>query len=181
MKKIVLTFGLLSGLVLSGMLVLTVPFAERIGFEAAEVIGYTTIVAASLFIHFGIRRYRDSVAGGEVSFGRAFKVGALIALISSACHTATWQVVYHNYMPDFLERYQANELEKARQAGATPAEIDAQIAKDARNAALYRNPLINIGITLLETFPIGLVIAAISARFASRRRQPEGGGVTAVA
>ena len=43
------------------------------------VIGYTTMVIAFLLIFFGVRSYRDNVAGGTVRFGRAFAVGALIA------------------------------------------------------------------------------------------------------
>lgn len=175
MKKIVLTFGLISGLIVSTLMVLTVPFADEIGFDRAEVIGYTSIVAASLLIFFGIRSYRDNVGSGRVSFGRAFRVGALIALISSVCYTATWEVVYYNFMPDFLEKYQAHHLEKAVARGATRAEIGAIMTKNERDAELYRNPIINVGVTMLESLPIGLVVALISAGVLRRKPENETG------
>jgi hypothetical protein len=53
MRKTVLTFGLISGVVLSAMLLLTLPFQDDIGLGTAEIIGYTTMVAASLLIYFG--------------------------------------------------------------------------------------------------------------------------------
>ena len=84
MKKIVITFGLISGAILSLMMVATIPFMDRIGFQRAEVIGYTTMVLSFLMVFFGIRSYRDAI-GGSITFGRAFKVGILITLISCAC------------------------------------------------------------------------------------------------
>src|ERR1043166_10241899 len=89
MKKIVWTFGLISGAVVSLLMIATVPFRHQIGLDNAEILGYATMVAAFLFIFFGVRAYRENVAGGSVKFGRAFAVGALIALISSVCYTAT--------------------------------------------------------------------------------------------
>src|SRR5687767_2395792 len=115
MKKTVLTFGLIAGGILSLMMAITMPFHDQIGFDRGEIIGYTTMIAAFLLIFFGIRSYRDNVAGGSVSFGRAFKVGALIALVASVCYVATWEVIYFNFAPDFMGKYQAHLLEKARE------------------------------------------------------------------
>ena len=113
------------------MMLATMPFIDRIGFEKGEVIGYTTMVVAFLLIFFGIRSYRDNVAGGSVGFGRAFAVGALIALVASVFYVATWQVVYYKLVPDFGEKYQAHLIEEARAEGESQAAIDEKIA-DAR-------------------------------------------------
>jgi hypothetical protein len=74
MKRIVLTFGLIAGAILSAMMLATLPFLDRIGFGRGEIIGYSSMVVAFLLIFFGIRSYRDNVAGGTVGFGRAFVV-----------------------------------------------------------------------------------------------------------
>ena len=68
MKKTVLTFGLISGALLSMMMLATLPFLDRIGFDKGEVIGYTTMVLSFLFVYFGIKSYRDNVGGGTVGF-----------------------------------------------------------------------------------------------------------------
>ena len=104
MKKTVLTFGLISGAIVSVMMAITLPFQHSIGSDRAMIIGYTTMVLAFLLIFFGIKSYRDNVAGGSVSFGRAFGVGMLIAVVSSMCYVATWEVIFFNFMPDFLDR-----------------------------------------------------------------------------
>jgi len=65
MKKTVLTFGLISGALSSLMMVATVPFAHRIGFNKALIVGYTTIVLSFLLVYFGIRSYRDNASNGH--------------------------------------------------------------------------------------------------------------------
>ena len=94
MKKIVLIYGLIAGAILAGTFLVSLQFHDAIGFDRGMIVGYTSMVLASLLIFFGVRSYRDNVAGGSVSFGRAAKVGALIALLGSACYVGTWEVIY---------------------------------------------------------------------------------------
>ena len=171
MRKIVLTFGLIAGAILSAMMVISVSFQDAIGFESAEVIGYTSMVVAFLLIFFGVRAYRDNVAGGSVTFGRAFKVGALIAVVAAVCYVATWEVVRRKMVPDFVERYQAHLMEEARAEGATVAELAKKKAVLDKYAIMYRNPAIRVGITFVEPMPVALIIALISAGVLSRGRK----------
>lgn len=171
MKKIVLTFGLIAGAMLSLMMVGTIPLMDQIGFDKGMVIGYTTMVLAFLMVYFGIRSYRDNVAGGSVTFGRAFKVGILITFMASACYVATWQVVYFKLAPDFGQKYAAYEVDKARKAGAPEAKL-VQIKKEMDEfMEMYKNPLINVGVTFLEPLPVGLLFTLGSAWILSRRRK----------
>ena len=172
MKKTVLVFGLISGAIMSIIMALTMPFHDAIGFDLGLVIGYTSIVGAGLLIFFGVRSYRDNVAGGSVTFGRALAVGALIAVVASLFYVATWQVIYYSSDSDYLERYQAYTMEKERAAGATQAELDRKLAEMQRFAELYKkNPAFNSAITLIEPLPVELVIALVSAGILSRRRR----------
>src|SRR4029078_7609645 len=104
MRKVVLVFGLLSGAVSAALMLMTVPFMHRIGFDYGLVVGYTAIVLSFLFFYFGTRSYRDNVAGGTVTFGRAFSVGLLIALISSLCYVVTGEFLYFNLIADFCDK-----------------------------------------------------------------------------
>src|SRR6185295_7723881 len=100
MKKIVLTFGLISGAILSAMMVGTIPFIDKIGMDYGMVIGYTTMVLAFLLVFFGIRSYRETIGDGRISFGKALGVGLLIMVIASICYVITWEIVYFNILPD---------------------------------------------------------------------------------
>jgi Protein of unknown function (DUF4199) len=170
MKKIVLTFGLIAGAILTVVMWATLPFLDA-NSDHGYVIGYTTMVVAFLLIYFGARSYRDNVAGGTVSFGRAFAVGASIALVASVCYVASWEVMYFNVTPDFMEKYQAHVLEKARQGGEPEAVIAQKKAEMDKFAIQYRNPAFNAAVTLGEPLPVGLIIALVSAGVLSRRRK----------
>lgn len=172
MRKIVLTYGLIAGAVLSAMMLLTMPFMDRIGFDKGMVIGYASMVLAFLMVYFGVRAYRDQVLGGRIGFGRACRAGLAITLVASVCYVATWQLVYHVVVPDFGDRYAAYTIDRLRQAGAPPAEIDAAAREMAQFQVLYRNPLYNIGLTLLEPLPVGLLFTLASAGLLSRRPAP---------
>ena len=77
MKKTVLTFGLISGLMISVLMGGSLVLASKIGSGHSMVLGYTMMVASFLLIYFGIRSYRDNNLDGQISFGRAFdKLGA---------------------------------------------------------------------------------------------------------
>lgn len=171
MKKIVLTYGLIAGAILAGTFLATLPFHDAIGNGGGMLIGYTSMVLAFLLIHFGVRTYRDNVAGGRIGFLRALGVGALIALVASCCYVGTWEALYFGGKSDYIEKYQARELEKARQSGETEVQLAAKRAEMEKFAEKYRNPLFNTAITFMEPLPVALVIALISAGILSRRRK----------
>lgn len=180
MKKIIFTFGLIAGAVLSAMLLITTSFKETIGFDRGEIIGYTSMVLAFLLIYFGVRSYRDNVAGGTVRFGRAFAVGGLIAVVASLCYVATWEAIYFKLAPDYAEKYQAHILEKARLDGESEESIARKKAEMDDFAELYRNPAINAAITFVEPLPVALIVALVSAGVLSRRKKgdaEEGGSL----
>src|SRR4030095_10080481 len=107
MKKKVLTFGLISAGVAALLMFATMPFVYRIGFDKGFIVGYTGIVVALLLVPFGIRSYRENIGGGHITFGRAFAVGILITLISGICYVVAWEILYYNFLPDFVEKYSA--------------------------------------------------------------------------
>lgn len=169
MRKIVLTFGLISGAVSSAMMLLTLPFIDRIGFDNAEILGYTTIVLSFLLVFFGVRSYRDNVAGGVITFGRGLTVGLLITLVSSVCYVATWQVIYYKLAPGFADKYTAHLLDKERASGASPEQLEAKARQIEQFKALFKNPLVNIAFTFLEPLPIGVLVSLITAAVLRRR------------
>jgi hypothetical protein len=172
MKKIVLTFGLISGAIAAGLMMANVAFIDRIGFDRGLIVGYTVIVLAFLLVFFGIKSYRDDVGGGYITFGRAFSVGILIALISSVVYVMTWEVFYRNWFYDFPEKYTNYALENARASGASAEEIARQSAEMNSMWALYNsNPLVRAAMTFIEPFPVGLLITLISAAILRRRNK----------
>jgi hypothetical protein len=166
-KKIILTFGLISGAISSIMIAVTIPFADRLGHSL--LLGYTTIILSMLLVFFGVRSYRDNVAKGQITFGKAFLVGLAITMISCVLYVATWEVVYYNFMPDFMDKYADTMIKKAQASGKSPAEIQAQVEQLNKMKVDYKNPLYNMAYTFIEPFPVGLVITLISAAVLRRK------------
>jgi hypothetical protein len=173
-KKIVLTFGIIAGVILSVLMVATMPFIDRIGFDYGLVVGYTSMVVAFLLVFYGIRSYRENVGGGQISFGRAFSVGILIVLIASVMYVVTWEIIYFNFLPDFGEKYAAHMLEKARAAGASAEQLAAEAENMNEMKSILNNPLLNAAFTLLEPLPVGLVLTLVSAAILRKRyKEPQ--------
>ena len=172
MRKIVLTFGLIAGAILSVMML--IQFQFQIGFDKGAIIGYTTMVLAFLMVFFGVRSYRDNVAGGSVTFGRAFAVGLLITIVASVCYEVTWQFVYHRLVPDFGDKYAAYAIEKAKKSGATDAQVAAKTREMTELNQMLKKPLVNIALTFVEPLPVGILFTLITAVALSRKRRVQG-------
>lgn len=170
MKKIVWTFGLISGGILAALMAVTAPLCMdgKMG-DYAELIGYTAIVLAFVLVFFAIRSYRDNVGGGTITFGKAFRVGLLVCLIASTLYVATWEIVYYGFLPDFADKYAAHTVEKMQAKGATPQAIEKVTQEMARFKVLYKNPLFNVGMTFLEVLPVGLIMTLVSAAILRRK------------
>lgn len=171
MKRIVVVYGLISGCIMFGMFLLALPFKEQIGFDNGMIYGYTSMVIAGLLIYFGVKQYRDTIGGGVVSFGRAFLVGMLISTVASSLYVASWEVMYYgtDLGSEYMVGYQEHVMKKEREKGASQAELDAKLAELQKWARLYRNPVVNVGITFLEPLPVGLALALLSAGLLRRR------------
>ena len=173
MKKTVLTFGLISGVIISVLMGGSLLLSDKIGSGHSMVLGYTIMVASFLLIYFGIRSYRDNTLGGQISFGRAFACGILITLITSICYVAMWEVLYFNFMPHFMDSYFAAQIHQVQASGLDPAVIATKVAAIQHSQQLYQNPLVNMAYTLMEPIPVGLIITLISAAVLRRKAPAE--------
>jgi hypothetical protein len=169
-KKIVLRFGLASGGILLALSAVTIPLCMNGTLDHSLILGYSNMVLSFLLVFFGVRSYRDNVAGGAIGFGKAFQVGLLITLITCAMYVVAWEIVYFNFFPNFLDLYNAQALAKMRSSGASEAAIREATTKMAELAKKYTNPLFNSALTFMEVFPVGLIMTLVSA--AILRRKP---------
>jgi hypothetical protein len=165
MKKTVLTYGLISGGILAALTAIMVPACINGGIHPtnSQLLGYTMMVLAFIAVFLGIRSYRERNNGGVITFGKAFKVGILITLVTCAMYVIGWEIVYWGFLPDFGDKYAAYTLEAMRADGATPAAIAEARANMEKFKELYKNPFFNVGITFLEVFPVGLIVTLVSA------------------
>ena len=181
MTKTVLIFGLIAGFIISVLMDTSLLLASRIGSGHSMVLGYTIMVASFLLIYFGIRSYRDNELAGQITFGRAFACGILIALITTVCYVVSWEILYFNFMPHFMDSYFAAQIHKVQSSGLDPASIAAKVAAIQQSQQSYQNPLINAAYTFIEPMPVGLIITLVSAAILRRKSPAEPAVPTVIA
>lgn len=173
MQKTVLKYGSVAGAIVAAMLIsMAVIGMDKVMFGPwGMVIGFGSMIIAFSFIFVGIKHYRDRVSDGTVTFGRAFAIGALIALVASTFYVVTWLVEYYFFIPDFMEKYAVACMESAKASGKSAAEI-AEVAKDLESSReIYKTSFGVILYTYLEILPLGIVVALIAAVALMRRHK----------
>lgn len=172
MKKNIWVFGLVSGIIISAMMLYSVSRCcqnpER---DTNDFLGYASMIVAFSFIFIGIKNYRDKYLGGFISFGKALKVGLLIALVASTLYVAAWLVDYYLFVPEFMDKYEQHVLFQARKEGATDQELTKKAVEMTDFKNLYRNPLFVVLISYAEVLPIGVLISLISSLLLKRKEK----------
>jgi Protein of unknown function (DUF4199) len=165
MKKVILIYGSIAGVIVGAMFFITAPLYDNgaINFDNGMWVGYTSMVIALSLIFFGVKTYRDSHARGVVSFGTAFKTGILITVVASVIYALSWEVAYRTVSKGFTQKMQQYYVENLKREITDQAELKEELEKQDKLWLMYENPIIRFGMTLMEIFPVGLVITLLSA------------------
>jgi len=173
MKKNIIIYGLIAGVVVSTLMLFSVnSMSHREGnfdYDKGLLIGYASMLIAFSLVFVGIRNYRNKYNNGVISFGKAFKIGIMIVLIASTIYVVAWLIDYFFFMPDFMEKYSANMIDKLKASGASQVEIDKQTKEMASFARMYKNPFFNAMMTYVEILPVGLIVTLISSLILKRK------------
>ncbi len=173
MKKNILIYGLASGIIVSILMLFTISYMSHcegnVDYDTSMAIGYASMLIAFSLVFVGIRNYRDKYNAGIISFGKAFKIGMLMVLIASTIYVIAWLVDYYFFIPDFMDKISAHELDKLKASGASAVEIDVKAKEMADFATMYKNPFFNAMITYVEILPVGLIVTLISSLILKRK------------
>jgi len=165
MKKTVLIYGLIAAAItIIPMTIFNMLSGEEFDFKIGEIVGYASMILALSTIFIAVRKYRDEELDGVISFGKAFQIGILITLVASTIYVTSWMIYSttggaNEMMTAFMDQ----TIERLRADGATEAQVNAKIAEMESFQEMYKNPIVKIGITFLEIFPVGLIISLIAA------------------
>ena len=172
MKKNIIIYGSIAGIVVSILMLVNINYishAVKADYNTSLLLGYASMLIAFSLVYVGIRNYRDKYNGGVISFGKAFKIGIMIVLIASTIFVGVWLIDYFFFVPDYMEKYSAHELDKLRVRGASQVEIDKQAKELAEFAKMFKNPFFNAMMTYAEILPVGLIVTLISSLILKRK------------
>lgn len=173
MKRTVLVFGIIAGLIETVVLIFTaMAMKNSPNFShgsSSMIIGFGTMIIAFSLIYVAIKNYRDKYNDGLISFGKAFSIGLLISLIASTFYVAVWALLYHFVVPDFMEKYSAYMIAQLKSSKLSAIEIQKKVAEYRKLTEDYKNPLFFALATYTEILPVGLLITLISSLILKRR------------
>lgn len=161
--KYALTYGSLSGLVIIATMLSGILLTDQGSFFSSEYFGYLVMLVALTFIFVGVKRYRDVERGGIIRFLPAFGMGLAIAAVAAVAYVLVWEAYLAMTDYAFMDEYIAELLRRREAEGVSGAALAREAANLETLRTQYANPLIRIPITLLEIFPVGLLVALVSA------------------
>lgn len=173
MKKNIIIYGLIAGIIVSALMLTSVNYLSHcegnVDYGTSMLIGYASMLLAFSLVFVGIRNYRDKFNEGVISFGKAFKIGIMIALIASTIYVIAWLIDFFFFIPNFMEKYSAHMIDELKSSGASQTEIDKQTKEMANFAVMYKNPFFNAMMTYVEILPVGLIVTLISSLILKRK------------
>lgn len=166
MKKIVLVYGTIAGIILGAMLFVTAPLFDSgvLNHNNGMFVGYATMVVSLSLVFFGVKSYRDNQQNGKITFGRAFRVGIFITLLASVLYALSWEVAYHTVSKGFTNDISKHYEEEIRKNAKNETELQEELESNRKMMDMYdNNPIVRFGFTLIEVLPVGIVITLLSA------------------
>jgi len=124
MKKIVLVYGLLSGVITFASVWLIANLCEKniLDFNKAEFVGYASMLIALAMVFFGIKSYRDNYGNGKITFWKGVQIGLLISLIGGVMYFLggqTYDYVHPNFKETFVQKYVEYTTSKMTASGSS--------------------------------------------------------------
>jgi hypothetical protein len=162
MSRTILTYGLISGAVIIVGIIITI----LIGGDAPHSnvwLGYLIMLVGLSSILLAIKQHRDKVLGGVIKFWPAFLIGLGVAVVAALAYVLIWEVYLALTHYSFMEQYVAATLAQKKAAGLSGeayAKLAAEMEAMKRD---YANPLYRLPMTFAEIFPVGLLVALVSA------------------
>jgi hypothetical protein len=159
MLRLILTYGVLSGLVVEAATLFGIAAGTESGIGVW--LGYLVMLAALTLVFAGVKKYRDDLPDGRITFLKALGVGLGIAGVANVIYVLGWEIYLAVTQYRFIDDYSAALLAKhAKDAPEALAKVTAQVAEMRK---LYANPISRMGVTFIEMAPVGVGVSILSA------------------
>ena len=162
MIRIILIYGLISGAVIIGLAIGTLGLLGGHN-DSGAWLGYLIMLVGLSSILVAMKQYRDQTLGGVIKFRTAFVLGLGIAVAATLAYVAGWEVYLASTHYSFMDNYAAHILEAKRAAGVTGEAYAKAVEQMDSMRAMYRNPILRMLMTAVEIFPVGFLVALVSA------------------
>lgn len=170
MKNTIVKFGLVAGIITALLMIITmIVLTPNVDSGWGLYIGYASMIIAFSTIFIGIRSYRERVGVGHVTFIQGLMIGIGITTIATLFYVGTWMVYYPNGGKVHMDEYFLSSVEKIKQSGLNESDLQIELDKLTKLQEDYQRPLVRIMYTIMEIFPVGLLISLLAAFILKRK------------
>lgn len=163
MQRTILTYGLVSGVIIILGVVATIVLTPDGKPHGNVWLGYLIMLVGLSSILLAVKQHRDKALGGVIKFWPALALGLGVALVASLAYVAVWELYLALTNYRFMDEYAAQTLAAKKAAGLSGAAYDKLVAEMEAMKKSYANPLFRMPLTFAEIFPVGLLVALVSA------------------
>lgn len=157
--KYALTYGLISGVIVIAVMLAGI----ELGGQHSMAFGYLVMLVGLTLVFAGVKRYRDVEKGGVIGFRPAFMMGLGIAVVASIAYVAAFELYLAATDYTFMDGYVAAIRQQREAEGVAAAAIAIEMAEMEAMRGYFDNPLLRLPMVFLEIFPVGLLVALVSA------------------
>lgn len=164
MFRSVLLLGLVTGVIVATLTLL----ATNVGDPTQptlfpQVLKYLTIAVVLCMCLYGMKRVRDRMPDGTISFPQGIVVGFGIVALASLIHCISWELYYYSTDYQFAREVSHNLIQRAQLDGATAVEIAEMMEQNGRIVEAFANPFHRITMGFVQMFVVGAVVSLVGA------------------
>lgn len=164
MRKLIWTYGIAAGLIVSINLFSIIPVeGETLSFEGGELRGFLSMALAFALIFIAVKVISSRFFNGQISFGKSFVTGLYITLIASVMYVISWEFIRANYIPNFADQYLQYRQSTLLASGADAQAVEKVLDFEKTNMEMYdSSTFYRMSITFSEIFPIGFLFSLLA-------------------
>ena len=171
MKKIVLKYGLITGVFITLFLIsyyiLIYPFLIKNSEYCS--LGLFGLLGSFSMVFFGILEYRDKLNNHVISFKEAFTIGFLISLMGSLIYLTYYIIDYNFFKPSLLEREISYQLRPEKIEHLNKEKIQDLTDRLRIYREDFHNPFYFVLYTVGDALPFGIFLTLTSAFILKRK------------
>ena len=167
MQRNIFGYGAMAGIVIIGTTIASLELGSN-----HQWLGFLVMFIAFSSIFFAIKQYRDNTLGGVINFNLALLMGVGISAVAAVIYVFVWEIYLASTDYSFIKDYSQAVIAERKSAGVSDAELKLVIAETDKIVAQYNDPWVRLPMTLLEIFPVGLLVSFISALILRNHKSP---------
>jgi hypothetical protein len=163
--KTAFIFGGLAGLLIIAMMITSYSIFGMHSSATSMTVGFLLMFFILSLIFFGMKRFRDRDQGGVIKFTKALMLGLAMSVFAGFIYVIVWEIYVAKTGNSFILHYTDHLIELQKAKGVSGEALTEFTEKMTTMKTNYARPTYRIPLTFSEIFPVGFIVALISALF----------------